>query len=116
MDEVLTFDYDGKTFTNFERADAEAAGVPSEVLDAAELDSRRAAMSCTPRQARRALDEADLLDSVEAYIATAPKAVQIDWEYASSFRRDYGAITTAGTALGMTDSQIDDLFIAAMTL
>lgn len=116
MDEVLTFDYDGKTFTNFERADAEAAGVPSEVLDAAELDSRRAAMSCTPRQARRALDEADLLDSVEAYIATAPKAVQIDWEYAEVFKRDYGAIPTAAADLGLTDTQVDELFTVAMTL
>lgn len=113
---MITFEYDGKVYDHWDPADALAAGVPQETIDAAIIANARAAMSCTPRQARRALDAADLLDSVEAYIATAPKAVQIDWEYAEVFKRDYGAIPTAAADLGLTDTQVDELFTVAMTL
>lgn len=111
-DYLPDFIYDGRRWSAWTEAAALASGVPQSVLDAC----KRARLHCTPRQARRALDAAGLLDSVETYIAGAPKSVQIDWEYADVFRRDYGAITTAGAALGLSESQIDDLFTAAMAI
>ena len=70
----------------------------------------------TPRQARLALLDAGLLDAVEAYVATQPRAVQLEWEYASEIRRDNALLSTAATALGMTSEQLQALFTQAATL
>lgn len=70
----------------------------------------------SPRQARLALLQADLLEAVEAYIATQPKAVQVEWEYANEIRRDHTLLSGAATALGLTEAQIDDLFSLAAAL
>lgn len=83
---------------------------------AADLAARRSAMICTPRQARLALKQGDLLAAVTAWIATADEQTQIEWEYANEIRRDHTAITGAASALGVTDAQLDALFEAAMTL
>ena len=72
--------------------------------------------SVTRRQARLALLNAGLLTAVEAWIAQASPAVQIDWECAQEIQRDWPAIAEAATALGLTDAQLDDLFAAAGTL
>ena len=72
--------------------------------------------SVTPRQARLALLNADLLDAVEAAIAAGSRADQITWEFAVDVRRDYPMIANLGTALGLTSAQIDDLFRTAATL
>ena len=80
------------------------------------LLSRRAAMVCTPRQASLALLQAGLLDTVETWIATQSRLVQIDWDRATEIRRDWPLIANAATALGLTDTQIDDLFELAQTL
>lgn len=74
----------------------------------------------TMRQARLALLDAGLLSSVDAAIAAmsepAKSAAQIEWEYASEVQRGNGMVPAMAAALGMTESQIDDLFIAAATL
>jgi hypothetical protein len=67
----------------------------------------------TPRQARIALLAAGHLDAVEAAIAAAPRAVQIDWEYAIEIRRDNPVIAAMAATIGLTEAQIDALFIAA---
>ena len=69
----------------------------------------------TPRQLRLALLESTLLDEVEAMVAT-DKAMQIWWEYSLEVDRDNAHIVTAGTAIGLTERQIDDLFILGSTL
>lgn len=112
---LLEFDHDGRHYAGWTREDAEAAGIPDATLDAAELNATRAAMSCTPRQARLALAAAGLLSAVETYIASADQAVQIDWEYASRYQRTYGAIADAATALGLDDAAVDALFADAMS-
>ena len=71
---------------------------------------------CTPRQARLALAQADLLTAVEAWMETAPASVRIEWEYANEIRRDWPPIADAATALGLTEAQLDDLFALAATL
>ncbi len=74
----------------------------------------------TMRQARLALHAAGLLTSVEAAIAAMPEpdrtAAQITWDYASSVDRGFGMVPQLAAALGMTETQIDDLFIAAAKL
>ena len=64
----------------------------------------------TMRQARLELLSRDLLDDVDAVIAVAGRAAQIEWEYASSVDRDNPVIAVVQQQQGMTDEQIDDLF------
>lgn len=69
------------------------------------------------RQAKQALLRADLLDDVDAAIATsANRAWQIDWADAQEFRRDWPALVAMQPALGLSDAQVDDLFRLAATL
>lgn len=70
----------------------------------------------TMRQARLALLAAGGLSSVEAYMATAPKAVQIEWEFADTVRRSSDLVTGIGSQLGLTSEQIDAMFELAKTL
>ena len=64
----------------------------------------------TMRQARLELLSRDLLDDVDAVIAVAGGAAQIEWEYASTVDRDNPVIAVVQQQQGMTDEQIDDLF------
>ncbi len=41
---------------------------------------------------------------------------QIEWEYATTFNRLHPLIGTVGTALGLSDTQIDSLWVAAAAL
>lgn len=77
--------------------------------------------SVSMRQARLALDQVGLLDDVEAAIAAIPNAAQrrkaqIEWEYAQEVQRRHGLVPAMAQALGMTDAQLDDLFLLAATL
>lgn len=64
----------------------------------------------TMRQARLELLARDLLDDVEAVIAAAGRAAQIEWEYASLVERSNPVIAVVQQQQGFTDAQIDDLF------
>lgn len=74
----------------------------------------------TPRQAKLALLGAGLLSQAEAAIASLPaeqKAVaQIEWEYAHEFRRDWPLLTALAAGMGLTEAQVDELFIIGATL
>lgn len=70
----------------------------------------------TMRQARLALLAAGLLNTVETAIAGAGPAAKIEWEYAQDVQRAAGLIPAMATALGLTDAQIDALFVAAAAL
>ncbi len=72
--------------------------------------------SVTMRQARLALLAAGLLPTVTAAITTAGEAAQIEWEYAQEVQRSSGLVPAMATALGMTDAQIDALFVSAAAL
>ena len=74
------------------------------------------ASTITPRQARLALLSAGLLDAVEAYVATQPRAVQVEWEFANEIRRDWPPVVNAASALGLTNTHVDALFAAAARL
>lgn len=74
----------------------------------------------TMRQARLALLGVGLLDDVETAIAAmaspAREAAQIEWEYAATVRRSSPLIGQLAPSLGLTDSQVDALFIAGAGL
>lgn len=71
--------------------------------------------SITPYQARRALNAAGLRDAAEAAIAAASQDVRDAWEYALTIERRSPFIEAIGSALGLTEQQIDSLFVAAAT-
>jgi hypothetical protein len=70
----------------------------------------------TMRQACLALENAGLLDEVEALVATLPRPYQIEWERASVVQRDNALVEVVRQQQGMTVEQIDDLFRQAETL
>ncbi len=76
--------------------------------------------SVTMRQCRIALLDAGLLDAVQSSIATMPgtegERARIDWEYALEVRRDWPLISYMAGDLGLTDEQVDALFVTASTI
>lgn len=72
--------------------------------------------SVSMRQARLALLDGGLLDTVQAYIDSAPKATQIEWDYATDIWRTRDLVNSIGGALGLTSDQIDALFISAAAI
>ena len=90
-----------------------AVNYTSEEL-AAQLEQRRATMTCTPFQGRMALANVGLLATVEAAVTQATDAkTKVAWEYALEWKRNSPLIATLASALQLTDTQIDDLFTAA---
>jgi hypothetical protein len=77
-------------------------------------------VSVTMRQARLALLQAGKLSAVDATIAslTDPQKseAQIEWEYASDVQRNSGLLESVSAALGMSDTDLDTLFITASGL
>ena len=77
--------------------------------------------SVTMRQGRLALLQAGKLDLVEAAIAAIEdpvqrKAAEIEWEYSNAIERDSAFVQQLSVGLGMTETDLDDLFTLAATL
>lgn len=72
------------------------------------------------RQARLALNAAGLLASVNSSIASmsgsAGDAARIEWEFSATVERHKPLVISLTGVLGLTDKQIDELFIAAAAL
>ena len=69
------------------------------------------------RQARLALLGSNLLAAVTTAITSGTdEALKIEWEYSTECKRDWQSLITMATALGMTDLQLDELFILGATL
>ena len=85
----------------------------SDIIDSFDPRERKVPSSCTPYQARVVLDQVGLLDKVEEMVAQGPKPLQYAWYYGISVERDSPMIKQLGSALGLSSSQIDDLFIQA---
>lgn len=74
--------------------------------------------SVTMYQARVALLNAGLLDDVEAILAAMPDGIDrrrahLAWEFASTVERTSSVLAMLAAALGLSDTQLDALFIAA---
>ena len=74
----------------------------------------------TPAQLRTYLFRLGMLDSVSNALASIPGSAGIEariaWEYATLYHRSHPLVSNLGYALGLTDSQIDDIFINASKL
>lgn len=74
----------------------------------------------TMRQARLALLNAGLLDSVETAIenllSPEKEAARIEWEYSQEVQRHNGFVSVLANSIGLTEQQVDDLFLAAIQL
>ncbi|MTD34141.1 hypothetical protein [Paludibacterium denitrificans] len=66
-------------------------------------------------QARGALYQAGLLDKVEAFITAegTDMMLKLAWQDAQTFKRYSPFITGVGQLLGLTDAQLDALFVSA---
>ena len=74
----------------------------------------------TMRQARLVLLGAGLLNSVSTAINALPspqkEAAQIEWEYSNEVQRNNGFVSQLAPALGLTEAQLDALFLAGASL
>ena len=65
------------------------------------------------RQARRAMIDAKIYDKVDAAIKAMGGKALIDWEYSNSLERSNPMLSEMGKSLGLTEKEIDALFVAA---
>ena len=71
----------------------------------------------TMRQARLVLLQAELLSTIESAITSGTdETMKIEWEYATEVKRDWESLIALAAALGMSELDIDNLFIAGGTL
>jgi hypothetical protein len=85
-----------------------------QVLTKQDQEQAAIPVSVTPAQAKIALYEAGLLDQVETLVADYPyRPVSIWWTSALAFERGHAYLQAIGYELGLTDEEIDALFIAA---
>ena len=70
----------------------------------------------TPRQIRLALNAANLRDTVEQAVAVSSQDVKDWWEYALDIERNNSMIKAMAAQLGITEQQLDALFVAAAWL
>ena len=76
----------------------------------------RSRMVCSRFQAKAALLQAGLLDQVEAAISNSDATTKLAWAEAVEFRRTSPTIAKLGALLDLNDTQLDDLFTAAMAI
>lgn len=86
-------------------------------------EERRAKMpELTARQFRLGLVQGGISpDTVAATIEAMPAGpdrdkAKIEWEYATSFKRVHPLIATVSAELGLTDAQVDAMWLAAVNL
>ena len=91
--------------------EADANGRP--VLGAPAPPAPYIPYTVTPFQAKAALLQAGLLDTVKAAIAAASPIAQLAWSDATEFTRDSPTIAALSAQLGLTSAQVDALFVAA---
>lgn len=79
---------------------------------------RRASIpsSVSPRQIRQALTRAGLRASVETAVAAGDQDTRDWYEFATAFDRSNPVVAALGTALNVSDAQLDDLWILAASL
>lgn len=86
----------------------------------ANIPSTQVPKSVTMRQGRLALLNAGLLQTVNSTIAAmtgaAGDAARIEWEFSSEIQRDKELVLSLMPIIGLTESQMDQLFISASKL
>jgi hypothetical protein len=90
-------------------------------IDAWSLANTKVPFSVTPRQIRIALIMSGIsLETIESMINALPEPdksiTRVTWEYSVEFQRSNPVLNAMTPMLGMTSSQVDDLFKLAATL
>jgi hypothetical protein len=67
----------------------------------------------TMRQARIILERENLLDDIDALVATLDREAQITWEYSTEVQRNHPLVAAVQQLKGLTESQLDNMFISA---
>lgn len=80
---------------------------------AAAIYAKRVPAEVPMTAARQALIEAGLFDFIDQFMATQSQVDKMWWDKSTSIFRSFHLVETARTALGLTQTQIDDLFIEA---
>ncbi|WP_373031669.1 hypothetical protein [Sulfurovum sp.] len=82
-------------------------------------DSLLPVAQCTMRQARLALSYAGVLQQIDEYInlMAGPEgdAARIEWNYGTTVIRTHPLVLTVLPEFGLTEEDIDNLFISAIT-
>lgn len=77
-------------------------------------------LSVTMRQARLALMASGMLDAVNAAVdameGATGAAARIEWEFSSEVQRNKPLVQSMGAVLGLTESDLDNLFIQAASI
>ena len=109
----MRYETNAVTGVTIELPDEEPTPIPQPTLE--EL---RSTMVLTPAQARIKLAGLGLLDGIETTIAALPitDVVSIYWYYATEFRRlDSTLIGFCTSTLGMSATQLDEIFTSSLT-
>lgn len=86
---------------------------------AADAEAKRIAsipVSVSPRQIRQALTAAGLRTQIETAVAASDQDTKDWWEFATTFERAHPMVIGMATELGITTTELDDLFILAASL
>ncbi len=89
--------------------------IPEPEFTEEELYEQKKVNTITMRQARLYLYSVDKLEDVEAMVETR-KDWQIEWEYTHEVERSSLLISKIKDKLGLSDIELDDIFIAASKL
>lgn len=90
---------------------------PPVVDEQAVLASWRDRTEVSRFQAHAALYQAGYYEDIQSYMSTEADVIQkMAWETAQVFRRNSPTVTALLPLMGITDSQLDDLFKFAMTI
>ena len=95
------------------QAEADALSAPPPLT----VEQKRALLQpLSAWQVRKVLTQLGLRDSVETAVAASTQATKDAWNHAEPFHRDDPILNAMGASLGMTASQLDDLFTLGITL
>jgi hypothetical protein len=70
----------------------------------------------TARQFKLQLLASGLLDQVDTWVASQTRAIRIAFDSSGTFARDEPMMQAGFAALGFTEQQVDDFFVAAAAL
>ena len=74
-------------------------------------------MVCSAAQARIALAYVGMLEVTKAAVeASTDETLKISWEYGTEWSREDHKLISLAKSLGMTDEDIDNLFLKAMAV
>jgi hypothetical protein len=105
----------------FEKAKSGLFGQIQDYIQPPPMPDQINTISVSMRQFRLALVEKGLLRDIESLVnslgdSTAEQKIKIEWEYATTINRNNVWVNDLLTKMNMTNEQINDIFLVALTL